>query len=90
MHLGQTQIEDQQVELGVGHQRSVALSATGYMVDHGAGAAQCAQQSVGKDLIVLGNQNSHDWLLVVITVSAAGVRIILGDCGAKRAVYWLL
>jgi electron transfer flavoprotein alpha/beta subunit len=29
------------------------------MADHGARAAQAAQQAIGQDLVVFGNQNAH-------------------------------
>ena len=59
MHFGQAQVEDQQVEFGVGHQRGVGLSAAGHMVYRGTRTAQRPQQAISQDLVVFGNQNPH-------------------------------
>jgi hypothetical protein len=67
VHLGQAQVEYQQVELGVGHERGVGLGAAGHVVHGGAGVAQRAQQAVGQHLIVFGNENPHRCLLVLVS-----------------------
>ena len=60
---GQPQVQNQQVEFVVGHQRCIGFRAAGHMVHGGPGAAQAAQQTVGEYLVVFGNQNSHVCLL---------------------------
>jgi hypothetical protein len=65
VHFGQAQIQDQQVELVVGHQGGVGLGAAGHVVHRGTRCAQGAQQAVGQHLVVFGNQNPHGCLLVV-------------------------
>ncbi|MNV75309.1 hypothetical protein D3C71_1685880 [compost metagenome] len=59
VHLGQAQVEDQQVKLVVGHQCGIGFGAGGHVVHHSARVAQTAQQAVGQHLVVFGNQNSH-------------------------------
>jgi hypothetical protein len=59
VHLGQTQIQNQQVELGVGHQRRIGLRATGHVVHSRPCAPQGPQQAVGQHLVVFGDQYSH-------------------------------
>jgi hypothetical protein len=64
VHLGQAQVQDQQVELAVGQQRGIGLAAAGHMVHDGARAAQRAQQAIGQHLVVFGNQYAHGCLLL--------------------------
>jgi hypothetical protein len=64
MHFGQAQVQDQQIEFAVGHQGRIGLSATGHMVYRCASAAQRAQQTIGKHLVVFGYQNAHGCLLL--------------------------
>ena len=55
----QSQVQDEQVELVVGHQCGVGLGAAGHMVDRCARRAQAAQQAIGQDLVVFGYQDAH-------------------------------
>jgi hypothetical protein len=62
VHLGQTQVQDQQVEL-VGSQGGIGLGTAGHLVHGIAGCTQRAQQAVGQHLVILGDQNPHHCLL---------------------------
>jgi hypothetical protein len=54
----QAEVQDQQVELVRG-EGGVGLGAAGDLVDGVAGAAQRAQQAVGQDLVVFGDEDAH-------------------------------
>ena len=58
VHLRQTQVQDQKVEL-VGCQRRISLCAAGHLVHRVAPSPQRAQQPVGKHLVILRDQNPH-------------------------------
>ena len=62
MHARQPEVENQQVELGVGEQCRVGFGAAGHVVGRRARSAKCAQQAIGQNLIVFGYQNSHGCL----------------------------
>ena len=64
VHARQAQVQDQQVKLGVGHQRSIALAATGHVVDRRTRGPQGSQQTIGQHLVIFGNQYPHRCLLV--------------------------
>ena len=59
MQAWQAKVQDEQVELGVGHQCGVGLRAVGHVVDRGTVGAQAAQEAVGQHLVVFGNQYPH-------------------------------
>ena len=63
MHLGRAQVQDEQVELGVGHQGGVGFAAAGDVVHRRASAAQGAQQAIGQNLVIFCNQYPHGGLL---------------------------
>jgi hypothetical protein len=65
MHFGQAQVQNQQIEFTVGHHGCIGFAATGYVVHCSACAAQSAQQTVSKHLIVFGYQNAHGCLLLL-------------------------
>ncbi|MNL56499.1 hypothetical protein D3C87_1799990 [compost metagenome] len=66
MHLGQAEVQDEQVELVVGHQRRIGLAAAGDVVHHGPRGAQGAQQAIGQHLVVFGNEDAHGGSLLVV------------------------
>ncbi|MCY1545648.1 hypothetical protein D9M68_816000 [compost metagenome] len=85
VHPGQAQVEDQQVELVVGHQRGVGLGAARHMVDGGARRAQAAQKAVGEHLVVFGDEDPHACLLEGVAPSwRALLRRILGGGPCRR------
>jgi hypothetical protein len=65
MHLGQAQIQDQQIKFVAGHQGRVSLAAAGHMVTCRTGCTQSAQQAIGQHLIVFCNEYAHACLLGV-------------------------
>jgi hypothetical protein len=75
----QSEVEDQQVELVVGHQRGVGFAAAGHVVHRRTGRAQAAQQTVGQNLVVFCNQDAHG------EVSCAGRAALLWSRSAGRA-----
>ena len=64
VHARQAQVQDQQVKLGVGHQRGIALTAAGHVVDRRTRGPQGSQQTIGQHLVIFGNQYPHRCLLV--------------------------
>jgi hypothetical protein len=59
--LGQAQVQDQQVELGVGQQRGVGLAPLATWSTAAPDRA-AAQQAIGQHLVVFGNQDAHGCL----------------------------
>ena len=57
-HRRQAEVEDQHVEV-LRRQRAVGRLAVADDVDRVAGGAQRPRQPVGKDLVILGDQNPH-------------------------------
>ncbi len=54
----QPQVENQQIEFA-GLQRGVGAVAVGHLIDRITQSAQRAQQAVGQDPVIFGNQNAH-------------------------------
>jgi hypothetical protein len=85
MHLGQTQVQNQQIEFVVGHQSRVGFAATGHVVHRSTRTSQSAQQTVSKHLLVFGYQNAHGCLLLMCGRDGWPVRpVILGGSAALR------
>ena len=59
VHFGQTQIQDEQVELVGGHEGSVGFGAGGHMIDRRARRPERSEQAVGQHLIVFGDEYAH-------------------------------
>jgi len=59
VHARQAQVEDEQVEFMGGHQGGIGFAAIGHVVHDRARRAQRAQERIGENLIVFGNEDAH-------------------------------